>query len=186
MKQESRDQTVKKSKAKVAVLDDFDLGPEPASSPVKGVVKKAAAAAVPPPTPVGKGEPTLFDRVQKRSQESQRNETASAPQEARRNEMTTAPPVNLIVSSGNICQPYDVIDLVMAHAVSKETFLSKISSIGAYKEVLQSLKERAVELGADALIYVSFQSNLATVRTFLASVNAYEVVAWGTAVRFTS
>jgi uncharacterized protein YbjQ (UPF0145 family) len=90
----------------------------------------------------------------------------------------------MLVSSGDICRPYQVIQLVTAYASSDEKFLGRISGGEAYNTALKRLQEAAKDLKADALIYVNLHGNMGIKRAFVSDVHMYEVFCWGTAVRF--
>jgi uncharacterized protein YbjQ (UPF0145 family) len=90
----------------------------------------------------------------------------------------------MLVSSGDISRPYEVIDLVTAYAASDEKFSGKISGANAYTAAIHRLKNAAVSLEADALIYVNLHGNMGVKRAFVGEVHMYEVFAWGTAVKF--
>ena len=56
----------------------------------------------------------------------------------------------MVVSSGDIGRPYEVIDLVTAYATSDEKFSGKISGGEAYRASIERLKQAALNLKADA------------------------------------
>lgn len=92
----------------------------------------------------------------------------------------------MLVSSGDIGRPYEVISLVTGYATSDEKFLGSISGGAAYEAAIKRLQEAAGKLGADALIYVNLHGNMGIKRAFVGEVHMYEVFAWGTAVRFSA
>ena len=90
----------------------------------------------------------------------------------------------MVVSSGDIGRPYEVIDLVTAYASSDEKFSGKISGGEPAEAGIQRLREAAAGAKADALIYVNLHGNMGVKRAFAGEVHMFEVFAWGTAVRF--
>jgi len=97
-----------------------------------------------------------------------------------------SPEKALLVSSGDIGRPYEVIKLVTAYASSDEGFSGRISGGEAYEAAIRRLEQAASRLEADALIYVNLHGNMGVKRAFVGEVHMYEVFAWGTAVRFRS
>jgi hypothetical protein len=97
---------------------------------------------------------------------------------------TPVPARKLIVSSGDIQQPYNVLGMVQATADQEQSFFGSVSGQEAHKEVLQRLEAKACAMGADALIWVRVEGGKIVKAKFLAPINAYEAHASGTAVRF--
>ena len=90
----------------------------------------------------------------------------------------------MIISSGTLCEKYKVLDLVVAFESQTAGCGSSIKVEKAYKNALASLVKSAEAKEADAIINVNFQNRVATVAVGCGSSGqAFEVFAWGTAVK---
>lgn len=89
----------------------------------------------------------------------------------------------MIYSSGDIKDEYQVVDLVFAMGNSTEGFMSGCNPIEAYQRVTQRLGEVASSVGGDAVINIRFDFRVAAAPGVFSPNQAFEVYAYGTAVR---
>lgn len=94
-------------------------------------------------------------------------------------------PQSVLLSTGEIGVPYDVIDAVFAYGSSSDGFLKTANPLEAYQKVASVLKERAAAAGADAVTFATFDYRVAA-GTGCGGGKAFEVFAYGTAVRIRS
>jgi hypothetical protein len=84
-----------------------------------------------------------------------------------------------ITSAGDICEPYESLDLITAHKGGEGSF--------DYQAALALLVEHAKKNGADGIIHVSFneRSAVGTKKVCFQdqSVTIFEVRAWGTMIK---
>ena len=84
-----------------------------------------------------------------------------------------------ITSAGDICEPYETLDLITAHKGGEGSF--------DYQAALALLVEHAKKNGADGIIHVSFneRSAVGTKKVCFQdqSVTIFEVRAWGTMIK---
>jgi len=90
----------------------------------------------------------------------------------------------MIISSGGVCQQYQVLGLVVGFASVSEGCGGGIKVEDTYQVALKRLTESAVAKGADGLIFVNFQNRVAVKAGCTGTSQAFEVFAWGTAVKF--
>jgi hypothetical protein len=90
---------------------------------------------------------------------------------------------NIKVSSGGISQPYQVIGIVIGFASTTDSCGSGVKVESTYQAALDRLVESAVGKGANGLLFVSFQNRTAVAQGCAGPSQAFEVFAWGTAVR---
>ena len=91
---------------------------------------------------------------------------------------------NIIVTTGNIDYPYQVVDCIFALDCTQETFLNPTNPRLAFDGVKQQLKEQCVELGGHAVICTQFEYRSALADGFFGKKNAIEIFAYGTVVRW--
>jgi outer membrane biosynthesis protein TonB len=97
----------------------------------------------------------------------------------------TRPPLgDVVVSSGAICEDYDVIGLVVGFASKSEGCGGSIPVEKVYQSALQRLIESAKAMQANGLIFVDFQNRVASQAGCGSPTQVFEVFAWGTAIRF--
>jgi hypothetical protein len=84
-----------------------------------------------------------------------------------------------ITSAGDICEPYESLDLITAHKGGEGSF--------DYQATLALLVEHAKKNGADGIIHVQFneRSAVGTKKVCFQdhSVTIFEVRAWGTMIK---
>lgn len=90
----------------------------------------------------------------------------------------------MIISSGAVCQQYQVLGLVVGFASVSEGCSGGIKVEDTYQMALKRLTESATAKGADGLIFVNFQNRVAVKAGCIGTAQAFEVFAWGTAVKF--
>lgn len=90
----------------------------------------------------------------------------------------------MIISSGGVCEQYQVLGLVVGFASVSEGCSSGVNVEGTYQTALRRLTESATAQGADGLIFVNFQNRVAVKPGCTGPSQAFEVFAWGTAVKF--
>lgn len=67
----------------------------------------------------------------------------------------------MIISTGDIRQDYKIIDVVFAYGCQKEGLLLGISKDKAFEKVKNDLAKNASSLGADAVVYATFDYRIA-------------------------
>lgn len=92
----------------------------------------------------------------------------------------------MIVSSGAVCQQYEVLGLVVGFASASEGCSGGIKVEDTYQMALKRLTESATAKGANGLIFVNFQNRVAINTGCIGPTQAFEVFAWGTAVKIQS
>lgn len=95
-------------------------------------------------------------------------------------------PANIKVSSGGISQPYQVLGIVIGFASTTDSCGSGVRVESTYQAALDRLVDSAVGKGANGLLFVSFQNRTAVAQGCAGPSQAFEVFAWGTAVRLAS
>ncbi len=94
--------------------------------------------------------------------------------------------MSVILSTGDIRQDYTILDTVFAYGSSTEGFLKSANPIEAYKKVGELLKQNAAKIGADGIVYATFDYRVAVKSGCLSGGQAFEVFAYGTAVKLAS
>ena len=89
----------------------------------------------------------------------------------------------VLCSTGDIHEPYTILDVVFAIGNSIQGFLNVADPVEAYSGVLKSLKKAAVKKGGDAVINVAFNYRSGFEEGALAKKQVFEIIAFGTAVR---
>ena len=91
----------------------------------------------------------------------------------------------VLLSTGDIRLPYKILDVIFVMAAHKAGFFESSANPGEAFSVLQrSLRERAVNLGANAIIHCQFEYRAAISQVIHSQV--LELFAYGTAVKYTS
>jgi hypothetical protein len=88
----------------------------------------------------------------------------------------------MLRSSGDANRPFRVIDLVVGFASKSEGCGGVIDVEDVYERALDRLTEGAREMGANGLLFVNFQSRVASSQGCGGPQQVFEVFAWGTAV----
>jgi hypothetical protein len=91
-------------------------------------------------------------------------------------------PVVVLLSTGEIPLPYDVLDAVFAYGSSNDGFLKTANPLEAYQKVAGVLKERALAVGGNGVTFATFDYRVAA-NSGCGGGKAFEVFAYGTAVR---
>jgi hypothetical protein len=89
----------------------------------------------------------------------------------------------MLVSSGGICENYEVVGLVIGFASAGEGCSGGIDVVNAYQMALQRLQDNASTQGANGLIFVNFQNRTGIKPGCTGPSQSLEVFAWGTAVK---
>lgn len=90
----------------------------------------------------------------------------------------------MLMSSGGIPGQYQVVQMVFGFASATEGCNGVINSQAVYQMATQRLVESATAAGASGVLFVGFQNRVAVSRGCSGPKQAFEVFAWGTAVRF--
>ena len=90
----------------------------------------------------------------------------------------------MLISSGDANRPFKVLGLVVGYASRTRSLRGKLNPESVYEEALERLTESADEHNADGLLFVNFQSRVASDQGCSGPLQAFEVFAWGTAVRW--
>lgn len=85
----------------------------------------------------------------------------------------------MIISTGDIRQDYQIIDVVFAYGEQKEGILGGINKQKAFENVKNDLSKNAAAVGADAVIYATFDYRVA----IDGKKQVLEFIANGTAVK---
>jgi len=85
---------------------------------------------------------------------------------------------DILCSTGNIHEPYSVVDVVFAMGNSKEGFPRGANPLHVYRKVTKELKHAAYQAGGNAVIHVHYDYRVATDNES----QVFEVFAYGTAV----
>ena len=85
----------------------------------------------------------------------------------------------MVISTGDIRQDYKIIDVVFAYGYQKEGILLGISKDKAFEKVKNDLAKSASNIGADAVIYATFDYRVAVD----GKKQVLEFIANGTAVK---
>ena len=88
----------------------------------------------------------------------------------------------VLCSTGDIREPYTIVDVVFAIGNSTQSFFNTADPVEAYSEVLKGLKEAASQVGGNAVINVAFNYREAAEAGALANKQVFEIIAFGTAV----
>ena len=90
----------------------------------------------------------------------------------------------MILSTGDIKNDYQIIDLVFAYGTSNEDKQKACKPLEAYSDVSKILAHTAGQLGADAVINIRFDTRVAAEKTPAGgSHKVFEVYGYGTAVK---
>lgn len=92
--------------------------------------------------------------------------------------------MDIILSTGDLEQEYEVIDVIFAYDANKEGFLSSASPDKAFEGVKTHLRERCEVLGGDAVINCQFEYRNAIANGIISNKQVIEIFAYGTVVRF--
>ena len=90
----------------------------------------------------------------------------------------------ILISTGDIREPYEILDAIFAVDGSTESFFSELNPDEAFEDVKQQLRERCHRLGGHAVINCHFEYRNALADGFLGKKQALEIFGYGTAIRF--
>ena len=91
---------------------------------------------------------------------------------------------NILITTGDIKEDYEVIDAVFALDSCKESFFKGADPNVAFDRVKNALREKAAQLGGHAVINCQFEYRVAvSSNAFSGSKQVIEIFAYGTAVR---
>ncbi|MBR4262086.1 MAG: heavy metal-binding domain-containing protein [Bacilli bacterium] len=90
---------------------------------------------------------------------------------------------NILITTGDIQEEYEVIDTIFAVDSCKESFFNGADPNKAFNKVKETLRSKANELGGQAVINCQFEYRNATAPGFVGSKQVIEIFAYGTAVR---
>jgi len=104
---------------------------------------------------------------------------------------TSGPPVaarppRVLFSSGDIPQPYEIIDLVFAHGNSTEGAMKGVQPVQAFQMLVSWLGQTAQQIGGNGVIHIRLDFRPLAAQGFLGSKQAFEVYGYGTAIRLAS
>lgn len=92
--------------------------------------------------------------------------------------------MNIVLSTGNLEEDYQVIDVIFAFDSHKEGFFSSASPDKAFDGVKTHLRSRCQALGGDAVINCQFEYRNAVASGIIGSKQVIEIFAYGTVVKF--
>jgi len=90
---------------------------------------------------------------------------------------------NILITTGDIKEDYEVIDAVFALDSCQEGFFKSADPNKAFEKVKDGLRQKAKELGGHAVINCQFEYRVAVAQGFTGSKQVIEIFAYGTAVR---
>jgi len=90
---------------------------------------------------------------------------------------------NILITTGDLKEDYEVIDAVFALDSSQAGFLSGADPNKAFEKVKNALRAKASELGGHAVINCQFEYRVALAQGLVGSKQVIEIFAYGTAVR---
>ena len=90
---------------------------------------------------------------------------------------------NILITTGDIKEDYEIIDAVFALDSCKEGFFKSADPNDAFDKVKNGLRKKAGELGGHAVINCQFEYRVAVAQGFGGAKQVIEIFAYGTAVR---
>ncbi len=90
---------------------------------------------------------------------------------------------NILITTGDLKEDYEVIDAVFAIDACKEGFFSSADPNVAFDKVKNALRKKCSELGGHAVINCEFEYRVATSQGLVSTKQVIEIFAYGTAVR---
>ncbi len=91
--------------------------------------------------------------------------------------------MNILISTGNVNNSYEIIDAIFAIDSHKEGFMKSTDPDKAFEGVKQRLRAKCEQLGGNAVINCQFEYRIAIAQGTFSSKQAIEIFAYGTAVR---
>ena len=89
----------------------------------------------------------------------------------------------MIISTGDLKQPYEIIDTIFALDSHKEGIIFGADPGKAFDGVKQQLSKKCSSLGGDAVINCQFQYRIAVGDGIMSKKQVIEFFAYGTAVK---
>lgn len=90
----------------------------------------------------------------------------------------------LIISTGDVSGPYEIIDAIFALDSHKESFFKGAANPDeAFAGVKRQLRERCFSMGGNAVINCQFEYRVATEQGFTGTEQVIEIFAYGTAIK---
>jgi uncharacterized protein YbjQ (UPF0145 family) len=125
-----------------------------------------------------KAKEMMNEHNQKVAAEEAAEETANAEWDAKYNAV--------VITTGDLKRPYEVMDTVFAMDSSEAGFFSSANPTAAFQALNGQLRSVAASAGADAIIACQFEYRNAYVDgTFGGTNQVIELFAYGTAVKYT-
>ena len=90
---------------------------------------------------------------------------------------------NILITTGDIKEDYEIIDAVFALDSCQEGFFKSADPNQAFDKVKEGLRKKASELGGHAVINCQFEYRVAVTQGFGGAKQVIEIFAYGTAVR---
>lgn len=90
---------------------------------------------------------------------------------------------NILISTGDIKEDYEVIDAIFALDSCKEGILKGADPSQAFDKVKMALRNKCAQLCGDAVINCQFEYRVALSQGFGSPKQVVEIFAYGTAVR---
>lgn len=90
---------------------------------------------------------------------------------------------NILITTGDIKEDYEIIDAIFSLDSCKERFFTAADPNLAFDKVKDGLRKKAEELNGHAVINCQFEYRIATTQGFGGTKQVIEIFAYGTAVR---
>ena len=90
---------------------------------------------------------------------------------------------NILITTGNINDDYEIIDAIFAIDSCKESFFAGADPNKAFEKVKNALRNKCSALGGQAVINCQFEYRVALSQGLVGSKQVIEIFAYGTAVR---
>ena len=90
---------------------------------------------------------------------------------------------DILITTGDIREEYEIIDAIFAFDACKEGFFKGADPNKAFDKVKNVLRSKCNELGGHAVINCEFEYRVAVSQGFGGSKQVIEIFAYGTAVR---
>ena len=90
---------------------------------------------------------------------------------------------NILITTGDIREDYEIIDAVFALDSCQESFFQSADPNVAFEKIKNGLRKEAKALGGHAVINCQFEYRIAVAQGLVSSKQVVEIFAYGTAVR---
>jgi len=91
--------------------------------------------------------------------------------------------MSVTLSTGDIKQPYTIIDTVFAYGSSDQALFKTANPMEAYSKVSEMLKQAAVKVGGNGIVWATFDYRVAVKQGCGGGSQSFEVFGYGTAVK---